>query len=72
MKFVLADRADYLWAKQQILARALTDRVPIVFSPVHDRLDPAELARWVLDDALQVRVQVQLHKVLWPGELRGV
>lgn len=72
LKFVVADRADYDWARRQIESRALAGRAPILFSPVHDALDPGELARWILDDGLPVRLQVQLHKVLWPGVLRGV
>jgi 7-carboxy-7-deazaguanine synthase len=52
--------------------RALADRCPVLFSTVHDGLDAGRMARWVLDDRLPVRVQVQLHKVLWPGAVRGV
>ncbi len=44
----------------------------MLFSPVHDGLEPGELARWVLADRLPVRIQIQLHKVLWPNELQGV
>lgn len=71
LKFVLADREDYLWACRQVRERGLT-RSTVLFSPVHDQLDPGRLARWVLEDGLPVRVQIQLHKVLWPGVLRGV
>jgi 7-carboxy-7-deazaguanine synthase len=72
LKFVLADRADYAWAVRQLEDRRLLGRCPILFSPVHGRLEPGLLARWVLEDRLPVRVQVQLHKVLWPGVSRGV
>ena len=72
LKFALADRRDYLWAVQQIGSRQLASRCPVLFSPVHDGLDAAELARWVLEDRLDVRVQLQLHKILWPGVPRGV
>jgi 7-carboxy-7-deazaguanine synthase len=72
LKFVLANREDYLWAVGQIGARGLAGRCPLLFSPVHGDLDAAELARWMLEDRLQVRLQLQLHKVLWPGVLRGV
>lgn len=73
VKFVLADRADYEWACRQVGQRGL-DRAPhtLLFSPVHDRLHPAELARWILDDRLPVRLQVQLHRYLWPDRARGV
>ena len=67
LKFVLADRNDYEWAVEQIRRRALTERCPLLFSPVHDALDPGELARWVLADRLPVRIQIQLHKVLGGG-----
>ncbi len=72
LKFVLADRDDYRWAAEQIRARGLAGRCPLIFSPVHGELDGAELAAWVLEDRLRVRVQLQLHKLLWPGVERGV
>jgi len=72
LKFVLADREDYLWAARQIRSRALADRCPLLFSPVHGSLDASELAGWMLEDGLPVRLQLQLHKILWPGALRGV
>ena len=52
--------------------RALGDRGAVLLSPVHGALSPGELARWVLEDGLPARVQVQLHKYLWPGVERGV
>jgi 7-carboxy-7-deazaguanine synthase len=72
LKFVLAGREDYLWAREQINRRGLERLVPILFSPVHETLDPAEMVRWILEDRLDVRAQVQLHKVLWPAATRGV
>ncbi|MCP3978689.1 MAG: radical SAM protein [bacterium] len=72
LKFVIASRADYDWAVEQIARRGLAGRCPLLFSPVHGDLEPAELADWVTADALDVRVQIQLHKVLWPGVVRGV
>ncbi len=72
LKFVLASREDYGWAAEQIMTRGLAGRCPLLISPVHGAIDPGEMARWVLDDGLPVRVQVQLHKVLWPGATRGV
>ncbi len=71
LKFVLADRADYDWAANQVRDRKLGRHV-ILFSPVHEALDPGEMARWVLEDRLPVRVQLQLHKLLWPGVEQGV
>lgn len=72
LKFVIADRVDYEWAAEQIGRRGLAERCPLLFSPVHDTLRPCDLARWVLADRLPVRIQIQLHKVLWPAELQGV
>jgi 7-carboxy-7-deazaguanine synthase len=72
LKFVLADRDDYVWAREQIGRRGLDRLATVLFSAVHETLDPAEMARWTLEDGLAVRVQVQLHKVLWPAATRGV
>jgi len=72
LKFVLAGREDYEWASRQIETRRLAGRCPLLFSPVQGAMEPGDLARWVLEDALPVRVQLQLHKVLWPDADRGV
>ena len=71
VKFVLADRADYDWAKQILEKYQLTEKSPVLFSPVYKTLPPADLAKWVLEDHLSVRMQLQLHKILW-GEKPGV
>jgi 7-carboxy-7-deazaguanine synthase len=70
IKFVLASRADYDWAKSALAERRLDSLCPVLFSPVWDTLPPAQLAEWVLADRLPVRFQLQLHKVLW-GNQRG-
>ncbi len=72
LKFVLADRADYEWAKRVVSERALAGRCPIHFSPVHAGIDSAELAGWILADRLPVRLALQLHKLVWGAEARGV
>ena len=72
LKFVIAGREDYEWAAAVVRERALHERTTVLFSAVHDGLESGRLARWVLEDALQVRVQVQMHKVLWPEIPRGV
>lgn len=72
LKFVLAGREDYLFAADVVRRHALPSRCPVLFSPVHGELPGAELARWVLADGLPVRVQLQLHKLLWPAATRGV
>jgi len=71
VKFVLCDYADYQWAKEVLLAQSLTDKCPVLFSPVYSQVNPTQLAEWVLADKLSVRMQLQLHKILW-GEKPGV
>ena len=66
VKFVLADRADYDWARMQLDQYQLPARVSdVLFSPVWGQLEPADLAGWILEDRLPVRFQMQLHKLLW-------
>ncbi len=65
VKIVLADRADYEWALGVVRERALDQRCPVLFSPVHGSLDARELAEWILADRAPVRFQMQLHKLLW-------
>lgn len=66
IKFVLADRRDYDWARMQLDQYGLAGRVgEVLFSPVFGQLDPADLAGWILADRLPVRFQLQLHKLLW-------
>lgn len=68
IKFVLCDESDYLWAKQILSEHNLADKCTVLFSPVHDQLPPRELADWILRDNLPVRMQIQLHKLLWGGQ----
>jgi 7-carboxy-7-deazaguanine synthase len=68
IKFVLADRADYDWACELIQTRQLDQLCPILFSPVQGELAPAQLAEWILADRPPVRLQVQLHKLLWGNQ----
>lgn len=70
VKFVLRDEADYLWAKTMLAEHGILARCPVLFSPVWGSLGPAQLAEWILRDGLPVRLQVQLHKLLWQ-EARG-
>jgi 7-carboxy-7-deazaguanine synthase len=72
VKFVIDGRADYEWSRRVVLDRGLAGRCPVLFSPVHGVLDPGVLGRWILEDGLPVRLQVQLHKYLWPGAAKGV
>ena len=72
LKFVLCDQADYAWARDWCEKRNLWDHLEVLFSPVWGGLEPAWLAERVVADGLPVRVQVQLHKVLWGAERKGV
>jgi 7-carboxy-7-deazaguanine synthase len=68
VKFVIADEADYRWSCYQLDRWDLPARCEVLFSPVAGVLDPARLAEWILRDRLEVRFQVQLHKILWGDE----
>lgn len=68
IKFVLCDANDYAWACQILAQYHLADLCPVLFSPAQGSLDPTELAEWILRDALPVRFQLQLHKILWKNE----
>ncbi len=70
IKFVLCDADDYAWAKRKLIEYRLSERCEVLFSPSYGELDPARLAEWILADRLPVRMQIQLHKLLW-GEERG-
>jgi len=69
---VLADRADYEWSREILDRYNIHKKVKVLFSPVYDKLDLKELAAWVLEDNLPVRVQTQLHKVIWGKDTIGV
>jgi 7-carboxy-7-deazaguanine synthase len=77
LKFVILDRTDYEFARDVVTTRELPVRT-ILFSPVtpahkvHEGLAPATLAAWILEDRLDVRLQPQVHKVIWPGKERGI
>ncbi|MBM4139824.1 MAG: 7-carboxy-7-deazaguanine synthase QueE [Nitrospira sp.] len=71
-KFVITNRADYEWAKATVARYQLDRRCPVLFSPVFGALDPRHLAEWVLADRLSVRYQLQLHKLIWSPDMRGV
>ena len=70
LKFVLCSREDYQWALEEVRSRGLDEKLDVLFSPVWGKVEPAELAEWVLSDHLNVRVQLQLHKLLW-GDMPG-
>ena len=70
VKFVICDRDDYEWSKSMVAQFGLLDRSDVLFSPAVPQLAPTELADWILADQLNVRFQIQLHKILW-GDARG-
>jgi len=70
LKFVICDRADYEWSRDRVRAERLDAACPVLFSPSWDELPARELADWILADRLPVRLQVQLHKILW-GDVPG-
>jgi 7-carboxy-7-deazaguanine synthase len=65
IKFVLCDEADYQWAKEICQQHQLSKKCSVLFSPVHGELNATQLAEWVLRDHLPVRMQLQIHKLLW-------
>ncbi|MDI7266473.1 MAG: radical SAM protein [Myxococcota bacterium] len=72
VKFVIADWADYEWAREVVHREALEHRCTVLFSPVAGRMDATALAERMIADRLPVRLQIQLHRVLWPDRDRGV
>jgi len=69
IKFVLCDEADYQWAKQILEEKKLAQRCAVLFSPVQGQIVAKDVAEWILRDRLPVRLQVQLHKLLWGNEV---
>ena len=73
VKFVIRDRADYEYARGVLARHRLADRTAaVLFSPVHDVLPAKDLAAWILEDRLPVRLQLQAHKFIWSADTRGV
>ncbi len=73
VKFVIKDRADYEYARNVVNSRHLVGRcAAVLFSPVHGVQDPQQLAIWILEDRLPVRLQLQIHKYIWDPQTRGV
>jgi 7-carboxy-7-deazaguanine synthase len=72
VKFVICDRNDFAWSIQQVRSRGLTRRCPVLFSPAFGLVNPTDLASWILESGLPVRLQIQQHKILWDPSARGV
>lgn len=69
IKFVLCDEADYEWAKKVLQEHQLEQRCDVLFSPAQGQLSARDVAEWILRDHMPVRMQVQLHKLLWGNEV---
>ena len=72
IKCVITGRDDYLWARDWLGRRTLPDIVPILFSPAWGELAATDLAAWIMEDRLPVRLHLQQHKHVWGGEAKGV
>jgi 7-carboxy-7-deazaguanine synthase len=72
VKAVVTDRADYLWVVEVIERHSLVGATRITLSPALGQVEPAELAQWMVEDKLDARMQLQLHKLIWPDQDRGV
>ena len=72
VKFVLHDRADYEWSRDMLRKYDMVPSKQVLFSPVYDKLNLKDLSQWILKDRLAVRLQTQLHKVIWSKDAIGV
>ena len=72
VKFVISHKQDFDWACKVLRNRNLTKRAVVLFSAAQPQISPTVLAQWILESGLDVRLQVQLHKILWPNRDRGV
>jgi 7-carboxy-7-deazaguanine synthase len=72
VKFVLCSRGDFDWAVDVVRRHDLTNRCPVLFSAVFGQVNPTDLAAWILESRSPVRLQLQMHKILWDPKARGV
>jgi len=73
VKFVMGSRADYEWSCGKVRKFDLTKRCcAVLFSPIFGRIDPRQIVEWILEDKLDVRFQLQMHKFIWTPAQRGV
>src|SRR5262245_46786861 len=71
-KFVISSRRDYEWSRDVYIEKLRQKGNPVLFCPSHDDLPAVDLARWILEDGLPVRLQLQIHKYIWGADVRGV
>ncbi len=72
VKFIISSKNDYEWAKGITKKYKIIDKATVLFGLIHGKLKPKTLAGWILKDGLGVRLQLQLHKIIWPNKARGV
>lgn len=72
LKFVIGNREDYSWSKEIITKYSISSKCKILFSVVFGKLEPVELVNWIIEDKLDVRYQLQMHKFIWHPEKKGV
>jgi 7-carboxy-7-deazaguanine synthase len=72
VKFVVSLEADFDWGREVVRRHALEGRVEVLFSPVWGKVEPRQLAGWILSSGLRARLSLQIHKVIWGPETRGV
>ena len=72
IKFVIGNKKDFEWSKNIINKYSLNDICTLFFSPVYGKLKPAQLVNWILNDNINVRMQLQMHKSIWPADKKGV
>jgi len=73
VKFVIGSREDYEWSREQVTKFALPARCgTVLFSPIFGRIQPVEIVNWIIEDKLDVRFQIQMHKVIWEPTKKGV
>jgi 7-carboxy-7-deazaguanine synthase len=72
VKFVVCSEDDWRWSLEVVRRHRLEGRVAILVSPVHGAVDPKDVARWILESGVQARMNLQLHKIIWGADARGV
>lgn len=72
IKFVIGNREDYIWSKELIIKNRLTDKCTILLSTIYGSIEPSTVVEWILEDKLNVRFQLQIHKYIWEPTTKGV
>ena len=72
VKFVIGDREDFDWAKEMLNKYSLNEKCSILFSPTFGKIDPSLIVEWILEGDIPVRMQLQMHKLIWESEKKGV